>query len=428
MTKTTILFDTPQNEIASRIIQLLNSSTKACIVSGFLTEEGIRLIADPIQKNPNLIQKLVVGAGTLKAFEGLDKLIGLGVAQDRLFVNLGFSRTSTGKNPFIKYHPMLHSKVYYFEKDDGSASAIIGSHNITGFALSGQNGEASVLLEGKNDDQPFIDIRKHISKSIQSSKPYDSFMKEAYAWWARQFVEGLQYKIFYKGNTDEIENNKTIVIFSAQSTSGDMPKINDSIYLDVPEAFKVLRSLSDPVHFYILPSIPSSPEEAIRLSQDCKVAFRASVIGTNIDKRVEEGRTDWYIPDIRNPFLTRAPTPFNPSPRPKEIQVFLRLDHPLKMRYEYRFHRNNIEWKPVFDKEEQIEVSEKHAGILKELKLIPPEHLPWERVIDLIPAEKQLTPAYEKAIDETSPKAGIYVLYSRSRKKLGIIRDYQRRN
>lgn|GEM_PF-4418594 len=39
-----------------------------------------------------------------------------------------------------------------FRGENALASAIIGSHNITGFALSGQNGEASVLIEGNQEN------------------------------------------------------------------------------------------------------------------------------------------------------------------------------------------------------------------------------------------------------------------------------------
>ena len=43
---------------------------------------------------------------------------------------------------------MLHSKVYLFEMPEEKSTAFVGSHNITGFALGGLNGEAGVLLEG----------------------------------------------------------------------------------------------------------------------------------------------------------------------------------------------------------------------------------------------------------------------------------------
>jgi hypothetical protein len=46
---------------------------------------------------------------------------------------------------------------------------VIGSHNITGFALMGLNGEAAVLLEGPLNSTEFVQIRKHIQNAkIQS--------------------------------------------------------------------------------------------------------------------------------------------------------------------------------------------------------------------------------------------------------------------
>ncbi|MGB2820628.1 MAG: hypothetical protein WBF17_06575 [Phycisphaerae bacterium] len=45
------------------------------------------------------------------------------------------------------------------EAPDGTASAFVGSHNMTGFALGGMNGEASVLLEGPSTEAVFEQIR-----------------------------------------------------------------------------------------------------------------------------------------------------------------------------------------------------------------------------------------------------------------------------
>ena len=47
---------------------------------------------------------------------------------------------------------MLHSKVYLLDMPGDEAVAVIGSHNMTGFALGGLNGEASVMLEGHKTD------------------------------------------------------------------------------------------------------------------------------------------------------------------------------------------------------------------------------------------------------------------------------------
>jgi hypothetical protein len=78
------------------------------------------------------------------------------------------------------------------EMPDGSATALVGSHNLTGFALRGLNGEAGVLLEGAASDAAFADIRQHIAESFLQAAPYDPTLKEAYAWWTREYFEGLR--------------------------------------------------------------------------------------------------------------------------------------------------------------------------------------------------------------------------------------------
>ncbi len=71
----------------------------------------------------------------------------MGVPLDRIRVHLGHTRESgTKKHPFVRHHPMLHSKIYYMEMPNDEACAFIGSHNVTSFALRGLNGEAAVML------------------------------------------------------------------------------------------------------------------------------------------------------------------------------------------------------------------------------------------------------------------------------------------
>jgi hypothetical protein len=89
------------------------------------------------------IKRFVLGAGTFKAFEALDGLISSGLPTGAARVHLGYTRATGGrKHLFARYRPMLHSKIYFFEMPDGTATAFVGSHNLTGFALRGLNGEA----------------------------------------------------------------------------------------------------------------------------------------------------------------------------------------------------------------------------------------------------------------------------------------------
>jgi hypothetical protein len=109
---TTVLFDLPQQEIATLIEGKLRSSRATQIVSGFVTVEGIRALEGALSANPTVLQTLVVGAGTYQAYQALDDLLGAGVPPDRLFVHLGHTRATgaTAKHRFYRYHPMLHSR------------------------------------------------------------------------------------------------------------------------------------------------------------------------------------------------------------------------------------------------------------------------------------------------------------------------------
>src|SRR5688572_17314330 len=123
----TVLFDLPQREIASLITERMARASEFSIVTGFATPGGLAAILGPIRTRPQSLRTLVVGAATYPGFETLDELLAAGVPSDRLHVHLGHTAATRGhKNPFARFHPMLHSKVYYMEHPDGTASAFIG--------------------------------------------------------------------------------------------------------------------------------------------------------------------------------------------------------------------------------------------------------------------------------------------------------------
>ena len=209
-----ILFDRPQQEIASLLRDRLDRCTSASLVAGFMTVEGIESIADSLRAHPARLSHLVIGAGTYRAFEACDRLIDAGIDPSNLHVHFGFTRkTRAGaKHAFLRYHPMLHSKVYLMEMGSGTSSAFIGSHNLTGFALMGLNGEAGVLLEGPSSSAEFDDIRNHIAEAVRQAAVYDPSMKEAYTWWAVQFIDGLRAK--FNDRPRDAEEKRTMGIIS----------------------------------------------------------------------------------------------------------------------------------------------------------------------------------------------------------------------
>ena len=74
----TVLFDPPQKEIASLIVDSIARSSATSIVTGFATPGGLAAIAAPIKARPECLKSLVVGAATSPGFGPL--------AQDRCYL------------------------------------------------------------------------------------------------------------------------------------------------------------------------------------------------------------------------------------------------------------------------------------------------------------------------------------------------------
>ena len=112
-----------------------------------------------------------------------------------------------------------------------TASAFIGSHNMTSFALTGLNGEAAVMLEGPAE---LAGIRQgprtRRGRPATRPLPYSSGLKEAYAWWAREFLEGLRIEVHLPQDWTII---RTILLFASAARS-DRPKAGDHIYFEIP--------------------------------------------------------------------------------------------------------------------------------------------------------------------------------------------------
>lgn len=145
----TFLHARPQREIASLVEARLARCREADIVSGFMTPDGVEALR--LTTTTGRVRRFVIGAGTYKAFEAVEGLITAGLPIDRVRVHLGHTHaTSSKEHPYARYRPMLHSKIYLMEFEDGTSAAFVGSHNLTGFALRGLNGEAGVLLEGRS--------------------------------------------------------------------------------------------------------------------------------------------------------------------------------------------------------------------------------------------------------------------------------------
>jgi hypothetical protein len=407
-----LLFAVPRRELFTRISALIGTAQTFSAVVGFLTEEGVALIEDALASRPTVLTGLVVGATTLKACDGLDRLRSAGVPPDRLRIHLGHSRSTKGG--FVKYHPMMHSKVYLFEGNDRS-TAIVGSHNMTGFAMGGQNTEASVLVETDRDGPLMQEVRDHIAAARSESIPYDPGMRLAYAWWFRQLLVGMERKVLYGDGEEDIEYRRNVVAIGVR-VEERLPVRGEVVYFEVPAAFRALNALGDPVHFYLLSQRPNTVKEALKMLPSCEIAFRGNVVGTN-EGVVREGEAQWRIRDLRNPLLESTTGRVSPTTAPGEVQAFVEITDVLTARYDYVFDPHKT-WLPVYDESQKgtIIAAEGVRNRFENLELIPSEHLPWHRVIGLkqdLPEDR--TGASKR---EVSPESGRFVLLSMGRRLL----------
>lgn len=416
---TTVLFEIPQCEIASRINRKISEANNIRIVSGFVTVEGVAALERSLRNNAGALAVFVVGAGTYKAYEAFDDLLELGVNPGSLYVHLGHTRhTKEGAtHAFYRYHPMLHSKIYYFEDGRGKATAFIGSHNTTGFALMGLNGEAGIMIEGPQEDDEFEKVRKHIESARFESVPYQHGMKEAFAWWTNQFIEGLLNKV--SDIPVDMEIKKTIVLF-CRALDG-YPQYNEILYFELPQALGKVQSLKAEIHVFIFDNLPASPLECFENISKAKRSFWCTVEGVENNKGGKELTTDWYIEAPRSPNLRRAARPFRPTPTDDKQQIRVKLLNKVYGNFEYLFGPQHKKWIPDLDKQSILKYDEPFALEVKRLNLIPSEANEWFLVKNLVPQDKESFEAgnaYEVALKSLEPESGTYILFSTGRRKI----------
>jgi hypothetical protein len=414
--KPTVLFDRPQSEIASLIAQRISQSTATSIVTGFATPGGVDAIAAPIEANPSCINSLVVGAATYPGFQALDKLIVAGVPKDRLYVHLGHTRPSgTYKNPTVRFHPMMHSKVYYMELPQGEACAFIGSHNITSFALAGLNGEAAVLLEGPANSIEFEAVRKHIEAVRTQSASYSPEMKEAFAWWTRESIEGLRAEV---GIPQDATTVRTILVF-AIAAQGDRPANGDQIYFEIPAGIEQIESLKTEMHLFLFKSLPPDPWEALQRATEADAHFTCRTIGAENKQGNREVNAKWRIDRLPTPVLRSVPGGvFRPTTASDMQQVRVEVESQSVVPFDYLFDREKSEWDPEYSNESSLHPEKIRTPIaLKEAWGSKNSREGWKLVKKLVPRASSGQEKDHAALALVKPESGSFLLVSLRRRR-----------
>ncbi|SCY34308.1 phospholipase D family protein [Microvirga guangxiensis] len=416
----TVLFDRPHTAIASLINSKIAASTSTSIVTGFATPGGLAAIDRPIRANPGKLKSLVVGAATYPAFKALDGLIAAHVPLSRLRIYLGHTKPTTGRHPFARHHPMLHSKVYYMELPNEHACAFIGSHNMTAFALTGQNGEAAVMLEGPLNSPEFEQVRSHIAAAEAKAIQYDPSLKHAYAWWAKQYYEGVSVE-FEVGVPRDWNSIRTILIF-AEAASSDRLDIGDTFFFELPSGIQI-ESLKTEVHLFLFNILPASPFDALNQVEQADAKYTCITLGADDEQGNAEVRADWQI--------DRTPTPrlqavlggtYRPTTPSDMQQVRAKVQSKAVPLFEYGFERETGEWEPVYteslnDRLPPIPSFLENKVTFNEARGNRPTG-DWTLVAGLTPKKGAKMEADEAALERARPDADVFALVSLRRREL----------
>lgn len=413
---TTVLFATPQAEVATLIAQRMSQADAVSIVTGFATPGGVASIAAPIRTAPHRIKTFIVGSATYKGFQALDDLIAVGVPRENIFVHLGHTRPSgSHKHPTVRFHPMLHSKIYYMELPGGQACAFIGSHNVTTFALTGLNGEAAVLLEGPVAATEFAQVRQHITAARLQAVPYSSDMKEAFAWWTREFIDGLRVEVGLPSDSTTV---RTILIFAVAAKS-DRPATSDQLYFEIPTGVEQIESLKTETHLFLFDSLPPDPWAALESASKAAARYTCTVIGAENEQGNREVKAHWRIDGMTAPVLKPVTGQiFRPSASSGMQQVRAKVTSPSVTKYEYLFNRERAEWEPEYAAASPLVPSQtiKDHDALQEAFGGRSAGEGWQLVKRLVPRGSGREKDYA-ALALVAPESGSFLLVSLRRRK-----------
>lgn len=410
-----VLFDRPQKAIAGLIRAKLSQATSASIVTGFATPGGLAEILEPVRTRPHILKNFILGASTYPGYQALDDLLAVGVPRDRLAVHLGHTAHSgSRRHPYVRYRPMLHSKVYYFELPGSQASAFIGSHNVTSYALAGLNGEASVLLTGHVTAPQFDSVRRHLASARAQSVQYDAGMKAAYAWWYRQYIEGLEAEVQIP---QDWQNVRTII--ALLQDAGQSPTVGQTIYFELPAGIEHIESLRTELHLYLFSSLPAFADAALADVALAATRLRCQVTGVENRQGNQEIDVDWRIDERSNQIVQVPGGTLRPGTQPGKQQVRAIVTDTSLDPLEYAFERERKDWVPVLSDDDVVWASEeivssrarKEAGGDRGVQK-------WQLVTNLRAPDGTAWEEDQVALERASPRSGAFILVALRRRKL----------
>jgi hypothetical protein len=307
---------------------------------------------------------------------------------------------------------MLHTKIYYMEMPEAQACAFVGSHNLTSYALGGLNAEAAILIEGAADAVEFQRVRDHIEGVRKEASPYSPALKEAYAWWSKQYFEGLGAEIDLPQGWRPV---RTILVL-AQASGNNWPTIADLIYFELPSGIHI-QSLATEVHLFLFKRLPSTPSDALALSSSANAKYTCSMLGVDNEQGNIEVRVNWQLEQVPLPVLHHVPSGlYRPSTLPSMQQARASVRNVGVKPFDYGFERKRAGWDVEFSPDSRLLQSDALPNTEgpTEGERVSAE---WRLVANLVPRSGSTAEDDQAALALVSPESSSFVLVSLRRRR-----------
>src|SRR5436853_5266848 len=146
----------------------------------------------------------------------------------------------------------------------------------------------------------FAKVRQHIDTARSQSVAYTPGMKDAYAWWTREFIDGMKAEMKIPQDWNTV---RTILLF-ASAAPGDRPNTGDHLYFEIPAGIEQIESLKTETHLFLFDTLPTTPWQALDLALSARARYTCITLGAENKQGNKELVAQWRIDGSPRPVLT----------------------------------------------------------------------------------------------------------------------------
>ncbi len=244
---------------------------------------------------------------------------------------------------------------------------------------------------------------------------YSPGMKEAFAWWSREFLEGMKAEMRIPQDWSTV---RTILIFATAAT-GDRPKAGDNLYFEIPAGIEQIESLKTETHLFLFDTLQKTPWQALEGALAANARYTCMTLGAENKQGNREVAAQWRIDGSPTPVLIRVPQgTYRPTPPAGMQQVRAEVRSNTVAPFDYKFEREANAWEPELAPDGKLHLPS--DGVLEAVRTEARGGYSviheWSLVKGLVPRSGAARESDQVALELASPDSGSFILVSLRRR------------